>query len=595
MTKPRIAIVGGGIAGLVAAYEVAKTGGAEAVLYEASERVGGKLLTTPFAGRMVDEGADAFITRMPHAIELCEELGLGDELTAPSTSGAFIWSDGALKPLPKSQVLGVPLDIEELRKSGLVSEAGIAAAEADLKRSEVEAEAVLAEKTLIAAPEADLKRSEFAAGTELAAGDSQLAMGATSATEITGAPNTVGALVRQRLGDEIAEKLVFPLIGSINAGNCDFLDLQTTAPLLAEAAASNPSLIAGLRKLRQQAQNKAPVSKTSSDQGRRSFSKLPHRQNKAPVGKASSDAVSKGATSVFLAPESGMGKIIRRLESRLGERIRLSSAVTSVETLGIRFADERASENFDAVVLATPSWAAADLLASSRPEAADQLQQIDYASVVLVTLAFNPDHLTGAELSGSGFLVPASEDLTITACSWASSKWEHLRSDQADSKNASRDTASQTIASRATATSRKQFQTLSSILRGQRRNRQRRLQDQKQSQPLGNILRVSLGRHGDDAIASADDEHIIATVLADLKRTMGITAQPQETRISRWPRSFPQYAPGHSEQIAQAESLLAPHSIFLAGAGYHGIGVPACIASGRNAAQAALRQVGAAQ
>lgn len=583
MTKPRIAIVGGGIAGLVAAYEVAKTGGAEAVLYEASGRVGGKLLTTPFAGRMVDEGADAFITRVPHAIELCEELGLGDELTAPSTSGAFIWSGGALKPLPKSQMLGVPLDIEELRKSGLVSEAGIAAAEADLKRSEVEAETALAEKSLIAAADADLKRSEFAAS------DSKPTMGATGAT------NTVGALVRQRLGDEIAEKLVFPLIGSINAGNCDFLDLQTTAPLLAEAAASNPSLIAGLRNLRQQAQNKAPVSKASADRERRSFSKLPHRQNKAQVGKASADAASKGATSVFLAPKSGMDKIIRQLESRLGERIRLSSAVTSVEMLDIRFADGRASENFDAVVLATPSWAAADLLASSRPEAADQLQQIDYASVVLVTLAFNPDHPTDIELSGSGFLVPASEDLTITACSWASSKWEHLRSDQAGSKNASRDTTSQTIASRATATSRKQFQTLSSILRGQRRNRQRRLQDQKQSQPLGNILRVSLGRHGDDAIASADDEHIIATVLTDLEKTMGIRARPSETRISRWPRSFPQYAPGHSEQIAQAESLLAPHSIFLAGAGYHGIGVPACIASGRNAAQAALRQVGAAQ
>lgn len=568
MTKPRIAIVGGGIAGLVAAYEIAKTGGAEAVLYEASGRAGGKLLTTPFAGRMVDEGADAFITRVPHAIELCEELGLIDELIAPSTSGAFIWSDGALKPLPKSQMLGVPLDIEELRKSGLVSEAGIAAAEADLKRAELEAEAALAKKTLIAAVEADLNPAEFAVG------DGQPAMSAADTANTpntTGAPNTVGALVRQRLGDEIAEKLVFPLIGSINAGNCDFLDLQTTAPLLAEAAASNPSLIAGLRNLRQQAQSKAPVGKASDDWGHRLFSKLAHRQNKAPGGKASSDAVPKDATSVFLAPKSGMGKIIRQLESRLGERIFLSCPVASVEMSGIRFADGRASENFDAVVLATPSWATTDLLPSSRPEAADQLQQIDYASVVLVTLAFNtlafnPDHQTDIELSGSGFLVPASEDLTITACSWASSKWEHLRGDQAGSKKARRDTANQ-----ATATSK------------------------KQSEALSNILRVSLGRHGYDAIASADDEHIIATVLTDLEKTMGITARPSETRISRWPRSFPQYAPGHSEQIAQAESLLAPDGIFLAGAGYHGIGVPACIASGRKAAHAALRHVGATQ
>ena len=542
MTKPRIAIVGGGIAGLVAAYEIAKNGGAEAVLYEASGQVGGKLLTTLFAGQMVDEGADAFITRVPHAIELCEELGLGDELVAPSTSKAFIWNGGALKPLPKSQVLGVPLDIEELRRSGLVSEAGTAAAEADLKRAEVESEATLAKKTLIAAAEENLKRAEFAAR------DSKPTMGAAdiaSAAETVGAPNTVGALVRQRLGDEIAEKLVFPLIGSINAGNCDLLDLQTTAPLLAEAAASNPSLIAGLRNLRQQAQSEA-----------------------------SADEASMGTASVFLAPKSGMGKIIQQLESRLGERIRLSCPAASIETLSIRFADERGSESFDAIVLATPSWAAADLLAKSHSETAAMISDIDYASVVLVTLAFNSDHPADIEFSGSGFLVPASEDLTITACSWASSKWEHLRGDQTGRKNASRDTISQTIASQATATGKKPSRsgTQSNI-----------------------ILRVSLGRHGDDAIASADDEHIIATVLADLEQTMGITAQPLETRISRWPRSFPQYAPGHSEQVAKAESLLAPDGIFLAGAGYHGIGVPACIASGRNAARASLRHVGVEQ
>ena len=518
MTKPRIAIVGGGIAGLVAAYEIAKDGSAETVLYEASGQVGGKLLTTLFAGQMVDEGADAFITRVPHAIELCEELGLGDELVTPSTSKAFIWNGGELKPLPKSQVLGVPLDIEELSKSGLVSEAGIAAAEADLNRAEFAAR--------------DSKPTLDTADT-------------ASAAETTAAPDTVGALVRQRLGDEIAEKLVFPLIGSINAGNCDLLDLQTTAPLLAEAAASNPSLIAGLRNLRQQAQ-----SETSADEA------------------------SMGTAPVFLAPKSGMGKIIQQLESRLGERIRLSCPAASVETLGIRFSDGRASESFDAIVLATPSWAAADLLAKSHSETAAMISDIDYASVVLVTLAFNSDHPADIEFSGSGFLVPASEDLTITACSWASSKWEHLRGDQTGRKNASRDTISQTIASQATATGKKPSRsgTQSNI-----------------------ILRVSLGRHGDDAIASADDEHIIATVLADLEQTVGITAQPLETRISRWPRSFPQYTPGHSEQVVKAESLLAPDGIFLAGAGYHGIGVPACIASGRNAAHAALRHVGVEQ
>ena len=489
MTKPRIAIVGGGIAGLVAAYEIVKDGSAEAVLYEASRRVGGKLLTTPFAGRMVDEGADAFITRVPHAIELCEELGLRDELVAPSTSKAFIWNDGELKPLPKSQVLGVPLDIEELRKSGLVSEAGIAAAEADLNRA------------------------------------------GQTASDL---PSTVGALARQRLGDEIAEKLVLPLIGSINAGNCDLLDLQATAPLLAVAAASNASLIAGLRNLRQ-------------------------------------GSASAATAPVFLAPKSGMEEIARRLESQLREHIHFSRRVVRIRTSQFRlpnakvghrkltsafprifFSNQRAPENFDALVLAVHSKASPNLLGpglqtESIQNAGALLRKINFSSVVLVRLAFEAKDLQVVEennigispFEGSGFLVPARESLKITACSWTSSKWGHLR---------------------------------------------------HQKSPF--ILRVSLGRYGDSAVVSFTNHHILEVVLADINRTMGITAPPIEARISRWYNSFPQYLPGHINRIAQAESSLSPAGIFLAGAGYHGIGVPACIASGRRAANAALRHVG---
>src|SRR4051794_3420710 len=119
----RVAVVGGGISGLAAAYELRRRlPVASIVLYEASDRFGGKVATSMFAGRLVDEGADAFLARVPWGLDLCRELGIETELVSPAASSAYVWWNGALRRLPTGLVLGVPTDLDTVRASGIVNE-----------------------------------------------------------------------------------------------------------------------------------------------------------------------------------------------------------------------------------------------------------------------------------------------------------------------------------------------------------------------------------------------------------------------------------------------------------------------------------------
>lgn len=489
MSTQKISVVGGGIAGLTAAYQILQTAKSEAqdidlTVFESSGRPGGKLRTSSFAGFQVDEGADAFITRVPFGTDLAQELGISDNLVYPATSQAFIWRKAGLKPMLKSQILGVPLDPDQLQQSGLVSDSGVEAARRDWERG--------SDQKPWLAPDA-----------------------------------TVGSVVRQRLGDEIAETLVFPLIGSINAGNCDLLDVRSVAPLIAEAAKRDASLIRGLISLRQESNQQAQGSSQNP---------------------------------IFSAPKAGMEEFAKALVKQLGDRLKLNHQAESVDihNKAITFADKTAPTKFDVAVLATPAWATATMLESSEPAAAELLSGIDYCSVAIVTLAFDRKDVPGA-LNGSGFVVPreTGQPLAITACSWASSKWSHL-SGGTDG--------------------------------GADGNPTHHQQEGATASPSNSpaIFRVSLGRHQADALVSQSDEAITQAVLRDLQQTLKITALPMETRISRWEHSFPQYAPGHQKLVEQAENLLRSSGVLLAGAGYHGIGVPACIASGRKAGQAAL-------
>jgi oxygen-dependent protoporphyrinogen oxidase len=343
-----LAVAGGGISGLAAAWEGMRRG-ADVVVLEASDRAGGVLATSPLGDFAVDEAADAFLARVPEAVELCCELGLGDELVAPATGSAYVWSGDALRRLPAEQLLGVPTDLEAVGASGILSPAGLARAQDDLTRPDDR-------------PDGD---------------------------------EAVGALVRRRLGDEVLDRLVAPLVGGIWAGDCDRLSLRTATPQLAAARDRGPSLLRAAAEARSE---------------------------------AVAAAAAAGDRPVFLAPRGGMGRLVSALTEALGSRVRYGAPVTRLSRAGARWRLEPAGVTADAVVLAVPAHRAAPVLADHAPGAAATLAGIDHATVALVGLVVDRDAV-GRQLDGSGFLVPRSAGRLITACSWVSSKWAHLAGD----------------------------------------------------------------------------------------------------------------------------------------------------------------------
>jgi oxygen-dependent protoporphyrinogen oxidase len=208
VSRASVVIVGGGISGLAAAWEL--TGGVHGPddstprveVIEANERCGGSLATTSFADRTVDLGADGFLARRPEAVALVHELGLDDELEAIAESGAWLWSRGALHELPKGLVLGVPTTLESIAHFRGVSWRGRLAA-----------------------------RRDVVAPARLHLGDDA----------------TIGEITRAKLGRELSYQFIEPMIGGIQAGRIDNLSAKSVFPALYVAAQSGGSLMRALR------------------------------------------------------------------------------------------------------------------------------------------------------------------------------------------------------------------------------------------------------------------------------------------------------------------------------------------------------------
>lgn len=465
-TRRRVAVVGAGITGLTAAFTLAtRRPDIDVVVLEASDRVGGKILTTPFAGRPVDCGPDAFLARVPEALDLCRELGLDTILTSPQQKSAFVWANGALHRLPSGLVLGVPTDLDALARSGIVSAAGLERAAQDLTRTDW---------------------IDSANGPDPDGADDQ----------------SVGALIRARLGDEVHEKLVSPLLSGVNAGDADMLSLSAGAAQIAAAARQSPSLITALR-------NQSASARTDPD---------------APV---------------FHGIPVGTQTLTDLLHARLtaaGIPVHRSCPVASIssDAGGWRLETPRGTIDADEIILTSPARPTARLLESISPTLADDLGRLEYASAAMVTLAVSRSSLE-VGLDASGFLVAQTDPLpTLTACSWASSKWAHL------------------------------------------------------DDPEVAILRVSAGKFGDTHALDLDDDALVEALSADLTTTMGLSAPPLASRVSRWIDGLPQYRPGHPARVARWREAIAVDApgIQFAGAACDGLGLPACIRQGRQAATA---------
>ena len=449
----RVAVVGGGVTGLAAAHALlagAAPGAVEVTVVEGQDRLGGKIRTTPFAGvPAVDEGPDAFLARLPWATGFARRLGLGERLTSPQPGSAAVWWDG-LQPIPEGLMLGLPTDVVKLARTKLISWPGKLRAATEVLR-----------------PLTSLE------------------------------PDSVGAYVRARFGDQVHERLVDPLVGSIYAADTDRFSLAAV-PQLADLAGAGRSVLIAARRRPAPAATDAPV---------------------------------------FYAPTGGLGELTDtagRAIVELGGSVRLGHPCTTLQRDGEGWRVD--GDPVDAVVLACPAAQAARLVAGAGldGEAASGLQRIEYADVVMVTLAVPaaswPERLHGM----SGYLVPKPVQHLVTAASFGSQKWAHWRVPAGEA-------------------AREQV-----------------------------ILRISLGRDG-LPVMHLDDDRLVAAAVSEVSTQIGVDLQPTDVRLTRWQRAFPQYRPHHARTVAAITAALPP-SLVLAGASYHGIGIPTCVRSAEAAA-----------
>lgn len=462
--RPHVVIVGGGVSGLATAHAIHSRLGAKVRLtvVEGGPRLGGKVATQDFGGHRVDTGPDALLVRVPAMVALLEDLGLGDQLVAPSALGAHIWSRGRLRRIPTGTMFGVPDRLIPLLKSRLLSPVGIARAGLDLmlpRRPQV------------------------------------------------GDDPSIADLVAPRLGSQVFNRLVEPLLGGVHAGRAAELSARSTVPEIAALAGKNRSLYLGLLRLRLHA---------------------PPRKG--------------GPVLITLA--GGLGRLVDALVARLGDADLLldSPAGAVARHDGCYRVDlvDGQSIPADAVVLATPAFASAHLLAELAPDIATELAEVPYVDVATIWLAY-PRSAMGRPLDGTGFLVPPEENKFLVGCTWSSAKWPHLASTQdADLV----------------------------------------------------LIRCMVGRRGDTRWLTMDDETLVRRSHEELVEAMGLTAGPVDQSIQRWPQAMPQYLVGHAGRLDALKAALRElPGLHLTGAAYRGVGIASCVADAERIARTVVEDL----
>jgi oxygen-dependent protoporphyrinogen oxidase len=353
-----VVVVGGGITGLAAALRICDSTDHDAIptcvtLLEQSDRLGGKLRSATLewdgGAQHIELGADSFLARTPAGMQLVERLGLKSELVHPGTGRAHIALPGGLRALPVDTVMGIPASPLALAEAGLVSAASVAR--------------MLAEPDEPGEPVVD--------------------------------DISVGTLIRRRLGDEVVDNVIDPLLGGIYAGDVDKLSLQATMPALAERLRDQPSLVRAAQAV-----------------------------CTARVGTGHTFATVRGGMDRFV---SELERALHSSRSDAGPRVkvRCGSAVRRLRrtgegwelTLGPATGGE--ALRADAVLLAAPARTAWRLLQETVPGAAAELAGIEYASVAVINIVL-PDV---ALPSGSGVLIPSFAGRAVKAVTFVDQKW----------------------------------------------------------------------------------------------------------------------------------------------------------------------------
>ncbi len=467
----RIAIIGGGISGLSAAFalEEKRRQGVpvEYVLLEASPRLGGVLVTDRVDGCLVEAGPDSFITEKPWAADLCKKIGLGDQLIGSNDARrkTYILVKGKLVVMPDGLMFMVPTKILPTVFSPLFS---------------------LRTKMRMAA--------EWFHPPRLASSNH------------AAADESVAELVERHYGAEMVDRLADPLLSGVYGGEASQLSVRAVLPRFCEMEAKHGSLGRAMLEARKKMR-----------------------------------AASRGPSPpLFTSLKDGMRQMVDALVARLDPNaMRTSSLVQSViaQEGGWTVCAGYQSDQFDALIVATPAPAASALLQMADENLSRELGEVRYSSSVTVTLGFD-ETVRRSLPPGFGFLIPRSEGRRMLAATFVHNKFPHRAPE----------------------------------------NRA--------------IIRCFLGGSRDEQILDSSEDQILRIVRDELKQIIGMAAEPLFTRVYKWKGAMAQYSVGHLDRLQRIEALRQKlPGLALAGNGFNGIGVPDCVRSGQEAAAKVLAAI----
>ena len=553
----RIAIIGGGIAGLTAAYELARLAreGAqvEAVLFESSNRLGGLIETVREGGFTIEAGPDGWVSAKPWARELAVELGLESELI-PSNDDTrkthiFLTTpenpSGRLVPMPDGLNLMVPTNLAALDHSPLFTETALAA-----------------------------YRAEPARAAELLA-------------SIPAADESVADFTLRHFGREVLDRVAAPLLSGVFGGDVRTLSVRAVMPAFVQMERQHGSLIKAL----------ASQPPPSSLQPATIFTTL-----RSGLGTLIDRLVAA------IPPQSlrlNTTVIAIQPNSHLADGTDSPPWTVHTSTTG----KHRGSETFDAIFLATPLDATRRLLTPIDATAA-QLLPTESSSAVLVAFAYS-DATRIPLPPGFGFLVPPglAEDQSsvisttpgsgkgsVISTTPASGKGSVISTTPASGKGSVISTGAEGEVERPPhfAFGSSTPATAPSLLLACT------FADQKfphRVPPNGRLIRAFFGGAAADRIARCNNDEIAAIARLELARILNANAPvsgpaptpappPALTVVRRWPNSLPQYAVGHPARVAELESRLHAHpGLTLLGNALHGVGLPDLIRDARAAAR----------
>lgn len=349
----KVVVIGGGITGLTAAYYLQKEAkekglNIDCVLLEASHRVGGKVQTVIQDEFVIERGPDSFLERKQSAARLVRNVGLGDKLVNNTAGKSYVLANGKLHPMPGGSIMGIPTQIGPFITTGLFSPFGKLRAGMDFLLPRTPA----------------------------------------------GKDQSLGQFFRRRLGDEVVENLVEPLLSGIYAGDIDRLSLMSTFPQFYQVEQKYRSLIVGMKK-----------------------TTPPKPKNVVP---------NKESKGQFLTVTTGLQSLIDAIEDKLEP----NSVYKGIRVNHV----EKQEEKYE-LILSNGEMLVADSIVVTTPHHATQAMFSQYSffepfiempstSVATVAMAFSESAIK-KDIDGTGFVVSRNNDYIITACTWTHKKWPH--------------------------------------------------------------------------------------------------------------------------------------------------------------------------